>query len=266
MARRIGAALVGAALGLIATALPEPARAADLAPLYKAPAGRVPVAVKDTWTGGYIGFFAGGAAAASDASTSVPASAAGTPFFGGRAASYGLGASAIAGLTTGYNLQVAPHWVIGLESETGYLRLKGSNGFDGRPTTTGTMQIGATYSLWSGRVGYAFDKSLLYAKGGVALAQVDGGASDPTPGLHTDAIGHELEIGYAVGGGLEYMIGPRWSLKAEYLYLGLPKDLTTTGNGQPLPTQLFTTTTVPGIHSAKVGVNYQWDWLSLFKR
>jgi outer membrane immunogenic protein len=240
------------------------AGAADLpakAPVYKAP-----VAITDTWTGGYVGFFAGGATADRNATTTVPSTAAGAPFFAGPAASYSLGSSAIAGVTTGYNWQATPNWVLGYESETGYLHLKGSAGFAGRPTTTATSEIGASYNVWSGRVGYAVDHSLFYAKGGVALARIEGGASDPTAGIHTDTIGHKYQLGYAVGGGWEYMFSPKWSVKAEYLYLGFGKDLVTTGNGQPAPTQLFTTTSVPGIHSAKVGVNYHWDWLSLIKR
>jgi len=251
--------MVGTMLALVSTA-----PAADLP--GKGVSYKAPVAITDTWTGGYVGFFAGGATAAQNATTSVPATAAGVPFFGGPAASHSLGSSAIAGLTSGYNWQITPNWVLGYESETGYMQLKGSAGFGGRPTTTATSEIGSRYNVWSGRVGYAVDQSLFYAKGGVALARVDGGASDPTPGIHTDTIGHKYEVGYAVGGGWEYMFGPKWSVKAEYLYLGFGKDLTTTGNGQPVPTQLSTTTTIPGIHTAKLGVNYHWDWLSLIKR
>ncbi len=51
-------------------------------------------------------------------------------------------------------------------------------------------------------------------------------------------------------------------MKAEYLYLGFDKDVTNTGNlNGNTGTQVFTTTTLNGIHTVKAGVNYKFDTL-----
>ena len=67
------------------------------------------------------------------------------------------------------------------------------------------------------------------------------------------------------GGGWEYMLDTKWSLKGEYLYLGFDKNITTTGNFTGAPVQEFTTTKLSGIHTGKVGLNYKWDWLSFLR-
>jgi len=252
------ALLVLATVGL---GLSQAASAADLgtAPLYR----KAPPVETFSWTGAYIGGFVGGAFGAGDATVTNPVDLAGTPLFGGPATNFGLGSSVIAGMTDGYNWQVSPNWVIGYESETGYINLKGSGAFAGRPTATGITEATGTYSAWTGRLGYTWDRSMIYAKGGVALARFDTGAFDPTLGTHFDTRGHRYEWGYAIGGGWEYAFAPKWTIKAEYLYLGFDRDRTTIGafnNGAP---QLNTTTSIPGIHTAKVGINYKWDWMTL---
>ncbi len=252
-----------AAIAAVAITFPGGASAADLAakPMYT----KAPAPMTYAWTGSYIGVYAGGAFGAKDAVTGVPVTVGGLPLFAGPAATYGLKSSFIGGITDGYNLQFAPNWVIGYESETGYISLKGSSAFAGRPTSTAFTNIESTYSVWSGRLGYAWDRSLIYAKGGLALAQLETGVTDPTPGIHTDTSGHRYRFGYAVGGGWEYMLDPKWSIKAEYLYLGLDRSYTTTGNTLAGPTQVFTTTNIPGIHTAKIGLNYKWDWMALLR-
>lgn len=57
----------------------------------------------------------------------------------------------------------------------------------------------------------------------------------------------------------------KWSVKAEYLYLGFDNNITTMGNlNGNTGTQVFTTTSLPGIHTAKVGLNYKFDVLGYF--
>jgi outer membrane immunogenic protein len=252
------------ALLVLATAglgLSQAASAADLgtAPLYR----KAPPVETYSWTGAYIGGFVGGAFGAGDATTTTPVDNAGTPLFASPAATYDLGSSFIGGMTDGYNWQVAPNWVIGYESETGYINLKGSGAYAGSPTSGAITEATGTYSAWTGRLGYTWDRSMIYAKGGVALARFDVGAFDPTAGAHFDTRSHRYEWGYAIGGGWEYMFAPKWTIKAAYLYLGFDRDRSTTGNLNGNVTQLWTTTSVPGIHTAKVGINYKWDWMTL---
>lgn len=257
--RKIAISLIAAAgFGLSGAAF-----AADLgtAPIYrKAPPPQV-----FTWTGSYIGGYVGGAFADKDTVTGVPVTAGGVPAaFGGPAASYKYDSSFIGGYTSGYNWQFAPNWVLGYESETGYINVKGQTTYAGSATSFASTRIESVYSVWAARFGYAVDRSLIYAKGGLALAEFETGVANGTPGGHIDTIGRKYRAGYAVGGGWEYALDNKWSVKAEYLYLGFDNDITTTGNFTGPPVQVYTTTNLPGIHTVKAGLNYKFDVLGYF--
>lgn len=79
-----------------------------------------------------------------------------------------------------------------------------------------------------GRIGYTFDRSLVYATGGFAY----GGVKDTlavTATSHgfssaSSASADETATGYVVGGGLEYAFTPSLSGKIEYQYIDLGSD------------------------------------------
>ncbi|RTL55401.1 MAG: porin family protein [Bradyrhizobiaceae bacterium] len=230
---RKAAILVTAVFGV---GLSHAAFAADLpAKVYtKAP----PPPVTYGWTGSYVGGYIGGAFNDGNVTTTAP----------GDVATYSPGSSFIGGLTSGYNYQFAPNWLIGYESETGYLQYKAHGNFAGSGGAVYTHSD-SWYSSWAGRFGYVSGPSLFYAKGGVTLSRFD---STATPaGITYDH--QRYEIGYAVGGGWEYMLNNMWSVKAEYLYLGFGDKL----SAGP------TNTDLAGVHTVKVGMNYKWDPLSL---
>ncbi|EKS32835.1 outer membrane protein [Afipia clevelandensis] len=254
------AVLILAAAGV---SLAGAASAADLGakPMYR----KAPPVQVFTWTGGYIGGYVGGAFADGDNVTGVPVDGAGAPIFGGPAASYKYNSSVIGGYTSGYNWQFAPNWVIGYEGETGYIGVKGSSAYAGSATSIATTRAEGLYSVWAARFGYAFDRSLVYVKGGAALVDFETGVSDGTPGNHIDTMQKKYRLGYAIGGGWEYALDNKWSVKAEYLYLGFDNNITTTGNlNGNGGTQVWTTTALSGIHTAKVGLNYKFDVLGYF--
>jgi outer membrane immunogenic protein len=57
----------------------------------------------------------------------------------------------------------------------------------------------------------------------------------------------KYRLGYAIGGGWEYALDNKWSVKAEYLYLGFDNNITTTGNlNGNAGTQVWNTTSLPG--------------------
>ena len=78
------------------------------------------------------------------------------------------------------------------------------------------------YADVTGRLGYAAGPALFYAKGGWAFLDtnftVDGCciAAGLCRGRFSNNNGLD---GWTVGGGIEYMWSPSWSVKAEYLYL-----------------------------------------------
>ncbi|WP_436449865.1 outer membrane protein, partial [Enterococcus faecium] len=76
-----------------------------------------------------------------------------------------------------------------------------------------------------------------------ALVDFETGVSDGTPGNHIDTMHRKYRLGYAVGGGWEYAFDNKWSVKAEYLYLGFDNsNITTIGNFTGPPVQVSTTT------------------------
>jgi outer membrane immunogenic protein len=70
-----------------------------------------------------------------------------------------------------------------------------------------------------GRLGYAFGSALIYATGGFAYANVNTSV-DLNSGFNV-LNSNQLETGWVVGGGLEYLFAPNWSAKVEYQYIDL---------------------------------------------
>jgi outer membrane immunogenic protein len=73
---------------------------------------------------------------------------------------------------------------------------------------------------------------LFYATGGLAVANVsytDFGYFPFLPSSNA-ASQSETRAGWTVGGGAKWMIAPRWSIKAEYLYVDLGNTTYTSTN------------------------------------
>jgi outer membrane immunogenic protein len=254
------------ALGLIAL----PAMAADLGPFYRAP---IPVAVLG-WTGPYVGATLGSAWTDSNVSEATGATfcnpalagcAAGPAFSSALAAAipgtFGTsGVGIIGGGEFGYNWQ-SGQFVLGFEADisgstiSGSELLSGARGVVGFPANTvgvsGSANAKVDYlGTVRGRAGYLLTPPLLaYVTGGLAY----GGASSNTT-LAEQVVGpcscgsfpavagstSTARAGWTVGGGVEYMFAPHWTVKSEYLYydLGsvtyaLPPIVQTTAAGTP---------------------------------
>jgi outer membrane immunogenic protein len=240
-----------------------------------------------SWTGLYLGVFAGGASGASTQTTEPVRLDNLNYWFRPFSSSYGYrnSSSVIAGGTIGYNLQMSSAPLIfGVEAEYGYLKESGAsldaNQFPyallsgntvaniGRHWTT----IGADYGygVLGVRAGYAFDRLLVYVKAGGAFTGIKTAYDSvktednitPLPNISTySAIDN---IGFAVGGGLEF--APKFlenvSLKAEYLYLGVNNVQPTNGYCS-CHFQWRTIDQISGVHTAKFGINYRFRGLTL---
>ena len=168
--------------------------------------------------------------------------------------------------------------MIGLEAEYGYLGSKGGKQ-DPNAALAGDpgdgfhkTKIGGSYGygLIGGRLGYAHDRSLFYVKSGAVFTTTKTNYDDFDNNnmefggfLHTS--GKSDNVGYAIGGGIEQALPPEWfesakhiSIKAEYLYLGIGRTQTTSGleEGGGI---LTTTDHIRGMHTAKIGINYQFE-------
>ncbi|MGA2816599.1 MAG: outer membrane protein [Xanthobacteraceae bacterium] len=217
------------------------ATAADL-PVPQAPAPVVPVAYAPAaiynWTGFYIGGHVGGGFG--NSSWSDP--------FTGANNTFKSGTGFLGGAQVGGNLQFNM-LVLGVEGDFSYSGLKGS----------GTDSIGDTINTntnWTstvtGRVGAAFDRLLIYGKGGVAFARDQSGFTDLAGNSASTTF---MRTGWTAGAGLEYGISKNWSAKIEYDYLGFGSQAL---NFTTPTTPLYTSNASLNVQEIKAGLNFRF--------
>ena len=144
-----------------------------------------------------------------------------------------IGAAGFGGGQFGYNWQFpSSNFVLGVEVD-----LDGIGGNNERGATAVTYDPqGAINSVlgvrvtenggfagdFTGRLGYTWANWMLYAKGGFAWfnPNLQGTATIwDRNGVNTLSASNGSDLtGWTVGAGLEWMLNPRWSVKAEYLY------------------------------------------------
>jgi outer membrane immunogenic protein len=107
----------------------------------------------------------------------------------------------------------------------------------------------------TGRVGWSFDRILLYAKGGGAWENAGGKINAGAIGLASESH-HWDNNGWVWGGGLEWAFSPDWSLKVEYDYMGL-KDRNV---AFPLTTAGTVRFTSQNLQTVLVGLNYRFHF------
>ena len=242
-----------ATAGLLALA--GAAQAADM-PRRVAPPPVYPVAPPAfTWTGFYAGVNAGGAVGGDfRASTTSPRPAA-LPAARGEASAAGF----VAGGTVGYNYQFTPNngFVVGVEVDANYADIHNEfRASAGTASANGALKTDTYFVTVRGRVGYAWGPLLAYATGGWAFTEIGARGIATGPGLVLPAsFNASLPVdGYTVGAGLEYMITPTLSVKGEYLYADLERDV----RFRALGTQ-FGIRTGLDAHLLKVGINYHFN-------
>lgn len=106
----------------------------------------------------------------------------------------------------------------------------------------------------TGRGGVTFDKTLVYAKAGLALADVNYSHTGGQPGSVRHFEGSEFSLGVVVGAGVEQALSDKWSLKFDYSFTYIDNNNTEVSEGGR--TAVFDVD--QGIHSLVVGVNYRF--------
>jgi outer membrane immunogenic protein len=142
----------------------------------------------------------------------------------------------------GYNWQGMwhPNIVFGIEAD-----FQGSGISDSGPSSN-LGQVKSELEWFGtvrGRLGYAFDRALVYGTSGFAFGSVKNT-------IHGDNTSSDTQTGWVAGGGLEYKLSPSISAKAEYQFLSLDASNSTT---QALG---INGTDRSEIHTFRVGVNY----------
>jgi outer membrane immunogenic protein len=132
--------------------------------------------------------------------------------------------------------------------------------FPGFPVGSFTS-INQTKDMWTvtGRVGYLFTPALLgYVKGGGAWARIDHTFNGNVPVLFLSESTSGERQGWTIGGGLEWMFAPGWSVFGEFNYMDFGnKDVSFTavapGPGDVVRTKLE-------VEQVLVGVNYKFNF------
>ena len=240
--------VAGLAVAALALGVP-PASAADVdtRPVYKAP----PITPSYyNWSGFYVGGHVGGAWADKNWTQTFPGA------FTGNTSSFSADGF-IGGGQIGYNWQTGA-LVFGVEADASKSGQSGS-GAQTVPGWTSATDINWIGTV-TGRVGYAWDRMMLYGKGGFAWADEDHSQSLGGVLVSTTNASH---TGWTLGLGLEYAITNNWSAKIEYNYIDLGARNVGFANAVP-PTP--GARAVDGfdidqtMHVVKFGVNYRFDW------
>ncbi|MDO8980621.1 MAG: outer membrane beta-barrel protein [Afipia sp.] len=183
---------------------------------------------------------------------------------------------ALGGIQVGYNYQFASRLVAGFEADFQGAGIDGSGTTSylaGQVSTTASQSIDY-FGTVRARLGYlASDRLLIYATGGFAYAHLNNVASTSTvpnsgfaggllgpngvpytfacgsinaaPDLCFSGASNGITPGWTVGGGLEYALGQKWSVKGEYLFAHFKETV-----------NAVAITSVPGTTPASYSANF----------
>lgn len=253
------------------------ASAADLSARMATKAAIVAPVGAYNWTGCYIGGNAGGGTSHSNFTTLVTAGPPGGNHLGAQSRANvnaaAPGSADDAGFMGGG--QVGCNWqtgriVFGIEGDFDYFGTEPSltrNGVVSDNVTPFTI-TNSVKTNWLAtvrpRVGLAFDRSILYLTGGLAIANLryTQSFSDLLPDGIGGSSASKTQLGWTVGGGMEYALTNSLSVKGEYLYaqfssLAAVGSITTVAIG-PFTNGLQGTADLK-THIVRVGVNYHFN-------
>jgi outer membrane immunogenic protein len=175
----------------------------------------------------------------------------------------------------GYNWQIAPSFLFGLEADIQGSGYKGSStvsptpiGF--APFNTTVEQHSDWFGTFRGRAGFLATPGLLiYGTGGLAYGQTE--ASLSTFGSAFGSVGacpanfscaaagaSSTRAGWTAGGGLEWMFAPHWTLRGEYLYVDLGSQSVTAVTPVFAPPVSFTASTPFHENIGRAAINYKF--------
>jgi outer membrane immunogenic protein len=152
-------------------------------------------------------------------------------------------------------------FMVGVEGDLDWSGLTGSS------STAGCVGLGAaagttcqTKSGWLStarvRMGYAFDRVLIFGTAGAALADFRAGLN---PGSF---ISLGPQVGWTAGGGLEFALTENWTAKVEYLFVGLGTIACPSGTVCALtpPAGVSNPSISLNENVVRAGVNYRFNW------
>ncbi len=279
--------------------------AADLPTRKGPPVAPVYIPPAFSWTGFYVGLNAGYGWLNSNRNNSgfpfVGAVPVGGTFLPVASSGNNNNGGFVGGIQGGYNYQFTPGagFVLGLEADIDYADLGRKNnslvvGSFTLPQFPGTV-FTPTNLLGSSRknnnqyigtvrlrAGYAWDRFLVFATGGLAYGGVNnngngfGGAFTATtapgfinpinglPGPTSALLGgvttrsSSTRAGWTIGGGVEYAVWQNWTVKAEYLYANFGNGKTAPGIFLPGVAAVINNNRSRDVNMVRLGVNYKF--------
>jgi outer membrane immunogenic protein len=182
------------------------ALAADLPTHKPAPVFAPIAAAPFSWTGFYAGVQGGYAWDGEEIYTSNLSNF-----------SYSLGRTGgFGGALVGYDYQIN-NFVLGASAEYNFSDINGSAApLPGIAFTTRVNSFGSA----DGRLGFAFDRFLVYGTGGLAFGSIN--HSITLVGIQSDSFS-SYPVGYDYGGGVEYAFTNNWAASAEYRHYDFGK-------------------------------------------
>ena len=168
----------------------------------------------------------------------------------------------IAGGQVGGNYQFG-NFVVGLEGTFDWAAKNNSNhDRDCRSGSCGNIVQVTSNNTWvstlAARFGVAFDRVLVYGKGGGAwVGNNSFTVTNVTTGVSVTGSNSNTTTGWVVGAGIEWAFATNWTVKAEYDYIGLSGRTIHHSSRVPVPSPGDTFTTGSNnIQMATVGVNF----------
>lgn len=195
------------------------------------------------YLGGHVGYGFGTANAALGDPSGGVVQAGGTSPYG----------ALMGGVQGGYQYNSPSRLMLGIEADLSFANYMDQNQvLAARSTASGSANEQLEYlGTLRGRVGYSIGAFTPFVTSGLAWASTRYSRTDATTD-NEDATPGQWRFGYALGGGVDYNLGPRWSTRLEYLYT----NLGIRGFGFAQPSRWDSSYE---LHRFRVGLNYRFD-------
>lgn len=159
----------------------------------------------------------------------------------------------------GYNAQ-RNRFVFGIEADIQGSGIGDSAAIDllgGDAAVRGKTELN-WFGTVRGRVGYTFDRALVYFTGGFAFGGVKDTLGVTSPWGDTAKVSKDdTKTGFVLGGGIEYALNSSWSLKGEYQYIDLGSEKLSADAGDYCAWASGTLHADHTYHTVRAGLNYR---------
>jgi outer membrane immunogenic protein len=219
------------------------------------------------WNGFYVGINGGYGFAARDEGVTFNETFATLPFFGPAAVGSLSPAGGFGGFQIGGNLQLGS-FVFGLEADFQWSDISDTSAGSVTPylapggiaTMTSKNSVGSFGTLRP-RIGFAWDRTLVYATGGLAWGGITHELRwNDNFGFTAQDRTSSSQVGYVVGGGFEHAFSHNLSLKLEYQYIDLGSTSYKAAElfGAAATAFAILTDTHTDFHTVRIGLNYKF--------